>query len=105
MQYIMVNIFKWFSEGFNKFLNKHKIFENLINEKFGHTQVLFYPLRSNNAFDIRETLEVTELEKEFLNNILWNRIITNQDNNDEKVLKITEFVNKHLNYKSDKNSV
>lgn len=95
-------IFKWFSEGFKKLLNKHKTFEKIIDEQFGKSQVLFYPLRSSKPFDIRETLKLTNLENEFLKNILWNRIITKQNSNDEKVIKIAKFVNKHLTYKTDK---
>jgi len=94
-------VFQWFSELFNKRLAELKFFESVNEANFGTSQIVFQPLRSSISFDVRETLKCTVLEEECLKNILWSRIITEQDSNDEKVIKIAKFVNNHLTYKSD----
>ena len=94
-------VFSWFSEKFQALLRRNNVFEELIKESFGRSMVVFQPLESYRNFDVREVFKLTALQEDALRNILESRIIRGETNNDKKVIKIANFVNKHITYEND----
>ena len=93
--------FSWYGSKFQAWLNRMNLFENLVVESFGRSMIVFQPLKSSRSFDVREVFKLTTLQKEALTQVLWSRIISRADSNDDKVIKIANFVNRHIHYEYD----
>ena len=94
--------FKWFSKKFLNKLDEVGMLNDILETSFGKSQILFQPLRSGRAFDVREVLKLTPLQEDALRNILFARIISKDDSESVRVQKIAKFVNNHLRYMHDK---
>lgn len=94
-------MFKWYSEKFLALLNREKVFENSVKQNFGKGSAVYYhAYGGDKKIDVRETLRARGLTEDLLRGVLKG-IIHKEDDNDTKVEKIRDFVNKHLTYISD----
>lgn len=95
-------VFNWFSDKFQQVLNRNKTFEKLVGSSFGESKVVFYPIYgSGKEYDIRDSLKIKGASTPMLLGALKEAGVKTSDNNDLKVIKIRDFVNKRLTYGSD----
>lgn len=103
----MAEWFIWFSEKFKKVLAENKVFESVVDERFGEGEVILRNLQSGVLFDVRKTLLYGPMEETIFKQLLTRTKksggigIIESDSMDSKVCKIRDWVNNHLTYESD----
>ena len=94
-------VFAWFSEKFQELLNKNKVFEKLVDDSFGPSQIRYYNAYSSKPVDVRDTLRFKGASEPLMRSVLKEIGIKDSDDMDVKVEKIRDFVNARLDYVSD----
>ncbi len=94
--------FEWYTEKFRELLNKNNVFEKIIDQNFGESKVVYFPIYGNGKqYDVRESLKIKGATEPLLRSALNLAGVKATDDMDVKVEKIRDFVNKRLTYTSD----